>query len=251
MSRWAAKALFCFALFGCSSVQPAIESPEIPYHTLHYYPFYDITEKLASDSLISAHLDSYRDGYNDVMGIPVALVVETLRLGQPESSFGNLLSDVIRFRAAREMKTYVHIGLINNDSIKLNLNRGPLTLGDLYEMMPYDNHLVILTLTGDQVVKLANRIAELGGEPVSGIRMRIVNSRAMGLLVNSETVRPDGQYFVATSNYLAGGGGGLFPVLTEAKERNEMSDLLIREIYREYFNNLRELNPQMDQRIRL
>lgn len=251
MSQWAATALFCFALLGCSSVQPVVESPAEPHQTIYYYPFYDITENLASDSLISAHLDSYRDGYNDVMGVPIARVVETLKLGQPESSFGNLLSDVIRFRAARELKTYVHIGLINNDSIKLNLNTGPLTLGELYEMMPYDNHLVILTLTGDQVVTLANRIAELGGEPVSGIRMRISNNRAMGLLVNSETVRSDSLYTVATSNYLARGGGGLFPVLTEAKERLEMSDLLIRDIYREYFHNLRELNPQMDQRIRL
>lgn len=251
MNRWAVKALLCIALSGCSSVQPALDPPAEPQQTLHYYPFYDITQNLASDSLISAHLDTYRDGYNDVMGVSIARVEENLKLGQPESSFGNLLSDVIRFRAARELKTYVHIGLINNDSIKLNLNKGQLTLGELFEMMPYDNHLVILTLTGDQVVTLANRIAELGGEPVSGMRMRIANNRAMGLLINSETVRSESLYTVATSNYLARGGGGLFPVLTEAKDRMDMSNLLIRDIYREYFQNLRELNPQMDQRIRL
>jgi len=251
MKHWAATALFCFLLIGCSSVQPVVDYPAESEQITPFSPFYEITESLASDSLISAHLERYRDGYSEVMGVPVARVVESLKLGQPESSFGNLLSDVIRFRAARELKNFVHIGLINNDSIKLNLNKGTLTLGELYEMMPYDNHLVILTLTGEQVITLANRIAELGGEPVSGLRMRISNNRAMGLLVNSETVQPDSLYFVATSNYLARGGGGLFPVLIEAKEKLEMSDLLIRDIYREYFNNLRELNPQIDYRIRI
>ncbi|MEX0823915.1 MAG: 5'-nucleotidase C-terminal domain-containing protein, partial [Balneolaceae bacterium] len=138
------------------------------------------------DPEIRGALDTYRDSLNQVMNVKVADVADTLRFGEPESALGNLAADALRFRAAAELRTFIHIGIIGEGSFKLYFEPGVLTLGDVYEFMPYQNHLVVLTLSGNMVNKLSNEVARTGGAPISGVRFRINGSGAQGVLVNAE-----------------------------------------------------------------
>ncbi|PWN07727.1 5'-nucleotidase C-terminal domain-containing protein [Rhodohalobacter mucosus] len=200
------------------------------------------------DPLILSLLDSYRDSLDSVMGVPVAVVEDTLRFGQPESSLGNIVADAIRFRAGSELSRFVHIGIMGESSFKLYLNPGELTVGEVMDFMPYDNHLVILTLTGEDVFALANQVAEMGGSPVSGMRFRINNGRASGILVNSEVLDRNGSYLVATSSWAAD-GGDLYPALWSYKERVDL-DVSMRDLFVDYFRSRRVVAPLQDGRIR-
>jgi 2',3'-cyclic-nucleotide 2'-phosphodiesterase (5'-nucleotidase family) len=205
-------------------------------------------QNLEPDSSSLSLINQYRDTLMVVMGEPLTTLKADLNFGKPESTLGNLMADILRFRAARELRTFVHLGIINEDSFNLYLNEGEVTLGNIYELMPYNNHLVIVTLTGEKVNQLMETVASLGGAPVSGVRMNITEGTARGVLVNSEVVDPGKNYLVATSNYLADGNGP-FNTLWEYDDRVDL-DLLIRDSFIEYFKNQYELEPVLDARIR-
>ncbi|NBC28343.1 MAG: hypothetical protein GVY08_15890 [Bacteroidetes bacterium] len=200
------------------------------------------------DDSVASLLDGYRERYEEEMGVEVAEVEYPLTFGAPESRMGNLVADAIRARAARETRSFVHLSLIGEGSFKLNFNEGPLTLGEVLEFMPYENHLVLLKIDGEMVIELSQQIAERGGVPVSGLRLRIEDNKARQVLVNSQIPEKDKEYWLATSSWIAN-GGGKFTALDEPLERVDY-DLSIRQLYIDYFKNRRTVAPELDGRIR-
>lgn len=201
------------------------------------------------DSEISELLNSYRGNLNREMGRTIAVVKDTLRFEKPESTLGNIVADALRFRAANELELFVHIGIIGDSSFRLFFEPGYLTIGDIYEFMPYENNLVVLTLTGRQVEEMVHQNAALGGGPISGVRYSIdPEGKARGILVNSEVINFNKNYLVATSSWAAN-GGDVFPALWNAVDRKDL-DLSIRELYVDYFSYLREIYDITDGRVR-
>lgn len=68
--------------------------------------------------------------------------------------------------------------VFNTGGLRRPLPLGNITRGDVFELMPFENELVILTMNGEAVKKLVNFIATKGGAPVSGLRLRIQDSVA-------------------------------------------------------------------------
>lgn len=229
--------LFSFLLFsGCSLFTPAPEpEPVFPYP--------------GADPEMAAMLDGYRPGLERAMGRKIATIEDTLRFDKPESALGNLVADALRYRAANEIRRFVHIGIIGDSSFNLFFKPGDLTIGQLYDFFPYENHLVVLTLKGDKVQELLNQVAELGGAPVSGVRFNINDEgRARGVLVNAEVIDPERSYRVATTSWAAN-GGDVFPALWEASARQDLP-LSVREIFADYFRGQSQLHDFTDGRIR-
>ncbi len=236
------RALFAISLAilltSCSVFRPAVTEEDEPQLE---YP--------GPDSEILRMLDDHRGLMDRQMGIKIATIKDTLRFDKPEGALGNMVSDAIRNRAGNELGRYINMGIIGESSFKLFFEPGQLTLGELYEFMPYDNHLVVLTLSGDKVYELVNQVAALGGAPVSGVRFRIdEENRARGVLVNSEVIDPDKKYRIATSSWAAN-GGDVFPALWEAEERIDL-DISVRSVYIDYFRGRSEIYDFTDGRIR-
>jgi 2',3'-cyclic-nucleotide 2'-phosphodiesterase (5'-nucleotidase family) len=234
--------LLMFAGISCKSSEKVAEP-------LEYRSFYSIGDSLEKDPAVESWLESWREIYNREMERPVARAHGSLTFGRPESSLGNLAADMIRYRAAHEFRKYVHIALIDSDGLKVEFDEGDISLGDLYEFMPYDNTLVILELQGSYIKDLADEIAAIGGAPVSGMRMTINDETATGILVDSESLDPDKLYLVATSSYVANGDGG-FDSIQNSAVRHDYS-LLIRDIFIDHMRRSRELTPVEDLRIRI
>lgn len=208
-----------------------------------------VSQDLEPDPEIISQLNQYRDSLNTAMNEKIAVITDTLHFGKPESSLGNLAADALRFRAASHLRKFIHVGVIGSGSFKIFFTPGELTLGDLYEFMPYDNHLVVLTMTGQQIQDLSDQVAALGGAPVSGLRFRLRGNRAQGVLVNAEVIDLTSTYLVATSNFIADGGDA-FPALWNPVDRIDLEEVSIRELYLNFFKNRRELSPATDGRIR-
>lgn len=201
------------------------------------------------DPEISSILDTYRSALHDRMGEKIAMVHDTLRFSKPESALGNLVADALRYRAGHELQQFVNVSVIGDSSFRLYLTPGELTRKDVMEFMPYENHLVILRLKGDKIFELANQIAELGGAPVSGMRLRIVDGRARGVLINAQTLSSDREYLVATTSWAAN-GGDQFPALWDYSDRIDLHDVNVRELYIDYFKSRRNIHANRDGRIR-
>jgi len=233
--------LFSFILIaGCSSTEKMVAETE---------PVDLSAEAAIEDPAIASILNEYRDEYNEQMGVRIAEVEYPIQFGSPESELGNLAADALRFRAAREGRKFVHLSVIGESSFRLNFNEGILTLGDVLEFMPYENHLVILKLNGDMVYSLSQQIAERGGTPVSGMRFRLDDGKARQILINSDILDRNREYWLATSNWVADGGDN-FTAIMEPLGRIDFEDVSIRDLYIEYFRNQRTIAPEKDGRIR-
>jgi 2',3'-cyclic-nucleotide 2'-phosphodiesterase (5'-nucleotidase family) len=161
---------------------------------------------------VEALIAPYRDILSAKMGEVLADCPVEMRAGDPEGPLGNLVCDIVLERARQATGLPVDLCVLNNGGLRATLPPGPITLGLVYEIMPFDNEIVVLRLSGPQIRVLADQIAAGGGEPVAGISLTIRDGRADGLLVGqSGYYEPvaDREYLVATSDYLANRAGGM------------------------------------------
>lgn len=110
------------------------------------------------------------------------------------------------------------VALSNGGSLRTDLPAGPLTYGSVYELYPFDNRIVTLRLTGDQLTRviaynLERKVGPFELLPIAGFKvdakcdgsmLRVTLSRSSGI-----PIRPDEQLTVATSDFIAGGGDGI------------------------------------------
>ncbi len=207
-----------------------------------------VDSTVAEDPAIEALLYPYRSRLRVSMDMVIAELPYDIAKAKPEGPLGNLAADMLRSAAVGMTGAPVDIAILNNGGLRVPLYAGPVTVGRVYELMPFDNFLVILQLKGEQVLALADELAAFGGEPVSGMRFRIEAGKAVDLLVGNATVEPDRLYTIATHNYLADGGGD-FPSLWKPEARTDFS-LMVRDIFiRQFMMNPRP-TPRLEGRIR-
>ena len=109
------------------------------------------------------------------------------------------------------------VSYFNYGGIRTSLPKGEITVGNIFELMPFENEMVFLKLKGDQMQAFLNYIAAKGGESVGGARFMISNGKAKNALINRESLKPEKDYWLVTNDYVANGGDGL-EVLTECLE---------------------------------
>lgn len=190
---------------------------------------YRLGADFAEDPEIAAMLHPYASRLRVSMDMVIAQAPYDITKSRPEGTLGNLTADMVRNAATTLTGRNVDIAVINNGGLRVPLSQGPITVGRIYELMPFDNSLVILELTGAQVLALADELAAFGGEPVSGIRFRIEEGKALDVLLGVSAVDPQRRYRVATHNFLADGGGD-FPALWSPVAREDHA-LMMRDIF--------------------
>ncbi|MFL5812501.1 MAG: bifunctional metallophosphatase/5'-nucleotidase, partial [Bdellovibrionia bacterium] len=91
-----------------------------------------------------------------------------------ESPLGNLIADAVRAAAQADF------ALINSGGIRAPFEQGPITFGEIFRTLPFENSIVVLTVTGKQLKQIL-RIGESGSRgfhPVSGLKLRLISPEA-------------------------------------------------------------------------
>lgn len=125
---------------------------------------------------------------------------------------GSLVADVMRTTAAEALGGPVPMAITNLGGIRRDLPAGPVHVSDLYEVIPFDDELVVAEYTGAEVLALVREaIRNRGGEPVSGIRAAVTGSPERPLVAitwsDGTAIDPAGVFRVATSDYLLANAG--------------------------------------------
>lgn len=132
---------------------------------------------------------------------------------EAESPLGSVLSD-----ALREL-TKADIALLNSGGLRAELPAGELTYGTLFEVLPFDNTIAVLTVSRDELRRLLeSAYARKGIYQVSGLKVRVetcngVSRLASVTLANGKPLPANKRFRVAMPDFLARGGGGLDEVL--------------------------------------
>lgn len=156
-------------------------------------------------------IEPYRDSLAGRMGVVVGRSDATYDVDLPESGLTRLVAEVMLWKADKEMEADVAVS--NIGGIRASLEMGDITVGDMYEILPFDNALVVLSLRGSTLDSLAESIALKGGAALAGMSFSVSGDSVCGdVMVGGEPLVQDKVYRVVTSDYLSWGNDGFEPL---------------------------------------
>ena len=147
--------------------------------------------------------------------------------------------------------------------IRADLTKGDVTYGDVLDVAPFENKICFTTLKGVKVMELFRQIAYRGGEGVSkGVELVIkpdasgVHNELVSARLHGKEIDPEGEYRVATLNYLLEGNDGM-PALRDGtnvvkpEEVNNNTRFLIMNYFRDMKSQGVVVDAQVEGRIKV
>ena len=198
----------------------------------------------AANTAMRALVDSLRAEMTGEIQTVIGTARRTLTKGKPQSLLGNFTADAV-FDYASGLWQPVDFAVMNIGGIRSILNQGPITIGNMYEIFPFDNRIVLLELPGKAVEELFDAIAKKEGECLSkNIEAVIKNKTVMSLKIGGKTIDRNKIYLVATIDYLAEGNDRM-EALTKAVKVTD-SNMLVRDALIEYVKKQTAGNKAID-----
>ena len=194
-----------------------------------------------------AKLKPVTEALEKEMNVQIGYAPEDLWVGEPECPMLNWSSDALWEAAKKAYDGRVDIAIVNMGGMRCSWPKGPVTKKSVFELMPFDNRLVVLTLKGTDIIELCESFAKYGGQGVAGMRVKVIDNKLADVTIGGKAVNPNALYTVATSDYLAGGTDHMDALTKYVEYWN--SDLLIRELYLEAVSQQDTIRAAVDGRM--
>jgi len=189
------------------------------------------TDQLADKGFVD-FLAPYKAQLDEKMNEIIGIATENMPVQTPESLLSNFSADVYRQVAAEYLKAPVDVAVVNIKGLRTNIPAGKIKVSKVFELMPFENELVLVWLKGNELAGLLQFFASIGGEGVSGMSMGIKSGVATDILIGGKALEPEKIYVIATNDYLVEGNDGMTQ-LTRHEQRVD-TGIKIREMLIEY-----------------
>jgi 2',3'-cyclic-nucleotide 2'-phosphodiesterase (5'-nucleotidase family) len=171
------------------------------------YKDYRISDKQPVNKNLENLLHPYSDSVSRSMDAIVGNAPVSLDKKSPESALGNFMVDAFFVMAKEKYNTQIDAAFMNSGGIRLTqLPAGPVTRGKIFELMPFDNLIVLQKMKGSVLQQFLDLTAARGGWPVAGITMHIKDNKAVDVMINGKPLDPNATYTTANSDFVANGG---------------------------------------------
>ncbi|RXF67856.1 5'-nucleotidase C-terminal domain-containing protein [Arcticibacter tournemirensis] len=211
---------------------------------------YPIADSLPTDTSLLAFYRPYKMKLDSQMNDVIALSSSAITRGKPEGRLNNLVTDAM-FEVGKQHHLEFDFAHTNYFGLRSPLPAGKLKVFNIFELMPFENYLVTVTLDGQSTLDLFNYMAAGGGDPISGATYKIDNNQAVDIHIGGQPFNINKQYIVLTSDYIANGGDKA-EVYKKALKRVE-SQIKQRDALFEYLKEKNaagiQVDPKLDGRI--
>ncbi len=200
------------------------------------------------DSVVAKLVAPYKSTLDAQMNEVLAQCPQGLTKAKPESTLTNWVADALYNQGTKKFAEPIAFAFQNYGGIRINnLGQGPVTLGTLFEIMPFDNAFILVKLSGLELKKLLDYIAAGGGLPVSSsLTMVISEQKVISASIHGEAVKDQAHYYVGMTDYLANGGDNL-NFLTPLPRIDQ--NILVRDLLIDEAKEKKLIVSQLDQRI--
>ena len=200
-----------------------------------------IDSSIPDDPAVEKMLQPYAGkvrALNEVIG---KLKGDLKKSGIGAGSMGNFVVDALRDRAQVKTGKPVLLAITNSGGLrKSTIAEGDLTNGDIFELLPFENALVTVDLTGDQLrrfldVIMRNRDAQSGARITFKLNDKKENEIVtvkLGSPGSEVDIDPKATYTIATIDYLVKRGGE-YNVLQEGQNMQPLN-ITMRDAVLEY-----------------
>ena len=211
----------------------------------------DSTLDLIQDTAYLSALSPSKADLETKLEVPIGYAPVALEVHQPECTMLNWASDALLAMARQKCPDPVDVAVVNIGGLRCEWTAGDITFRHVFELMPFDNMLVVLTLKGSDLQQLCEIFAYGGGQGIAGMRIKAVGDRVMQqealVTINGKPLEMDKTYTVATSDYLSQGNDGMLPLKNYIKYWN--SEEKIRDLYIEYIKQVKTVQAKVDGRM--
>ena len=186
------------AIFFALSCSSSYKTEKIQYSN------YRIQQNTAEGSSLSPLIKPYADSVNKLMNAVIGYNEKQLERKKQGNTLGFFITDAYLEMARQKVNTKVDAAFMNFGGIRLpDLPAGAITRGKVYELMPFDNLMVLLKLKGSQLQQYLDTLAANEGVVESGITMQIVNKTTGQINVGGQPLDLNADYIIAHSDYVA------------------------------------------------
>lgn len=139
---------------------------------------------------------------------------QVMQKGTPEGLLNNFVADLV-FDIGNDLyqpddNKDIDFCLLNYGGLRVPLPKGEITYERVFELMPFENELVVITISGEKTRELFEYLAAAQrGMPVSGLKLTVKDNEPHEIIIQGEEFDIGRSYKVLTSDYLAGGGDSM------------------------------------------
>jgi len=157
---------------------------------------------------------------------------------------GSLLADILR----DSLKT--EVGIMNTGGVRNGLNKGPIQVGEIFEILPFDNTSTAFEIQGDALRKVVEiSVSRLGVSKnlqFSGLVYTLKDKKLSEILINGKPLDPKRWYKVAAPDYVFEGN----EAIPFERPRNAVpSGRTLRDMMLEYLHTHRVIQAPSDPRL--
>ena len=239
--------LFFGLLFGVSCKAP-IDVFKIKGENIN------INDSLQSNASIDDYIKPYRETINKDLDSILAYSVDTYSKadGFLNTAIGNFMADVIYEEADpvffKRTGEHIDFVLMNHGGIRSILSKGPITKRTAFELMPFENSIVVSKLPGAQVKQMLDYLSKsMRAHPISKLKIVLdKDSKVVESSVKNMPIDFNKTYNIATNDYLITGGDGMN--FFKDSEEVIVLNYKIRNALIDYFMKTDTINPVADDR---
>ncbi|MFT5891477.1 MAG: 2',3'-cyclic-nucleotide 2'-phosphodiesterase (5'-nucleotidase family) [Dokdonia sp.] len=175
-----------------------------------------IDRNIKEDTTITAFIAPYKASVDKEMDSILAYAPTSIskKDSKYNTAIGNMMADAIFELANPVFKSRAgypfNAVLINYGGIRAPLYKGNVTTRTAYELMPFENEIVVVELSGFQMKELFQYLANGTAHPISNLQIVLHEDGSLkkGLVQGHEVIDNE-TYFIATIDYLQKGGDNM------------------------------------------
>ena len=215
----------------------------------------DIDENISSNQAIEDYIKPYRDHINKKMDSVISYAPETYTKsdGDYNTAIGNLMADAVYSEGNpifnKRTGKNIDLVLLNHGGIRSIISKGNVTIRTAFEVMPFENSVVVAAINGSQVNEMMLYLSKAKrAHPVSHQLQLTLDEdyNVKSVFINGEPINNSKIYYVATNDYLYNGGDGM--TFFQPNEGLYVLNYKIRDVLIDNFKKKDTLNPKQDQR---
>lgn len=169
---------------------------------------------IAPKDSITEFVSPYKLRIDQVLDNPLSYAPRPILLddGKRSCSLGNLMADIVFEQTAPLFRSRTGLGLdfvvLNYGGLRSIISQGEVTARNAYQVMPFENYIVVVELDGSAVRELIDFLANSKqSNPISGLRIALDKKGGLESVdIQGMPFDENRHYFVATSDYLVQSG---------------------------------------------
>ncbi len=183
----------------------------------------------------------------------IAIASDVLTKDKDQNPLGNFVCDALNFVGQKQfLSEEINLIIVNRGGLRNNLPKGEIRVLNIFELMPFDNEMVLVQIKGDKLLDGLKTILEKK-HSFFGIELTVKNGVIIESSINGNPIDKSKTYSVVTSDYIANGGDSFNflknPIAIRASG-TKIRDAII-EYCIELNKNGKQIIPYTDERLKI